>query len=172
VLPARRRSRRGVAEIELLLVIPVLLFLLFLIKGSYQYGTRRITNVFTAEEQAYRFATSSSSYSAGSDTGILSPTPGFTSAVPQFADPLPNRMHVSDVDRDVTPTAAYPLHTLHLNNKAAFAGTPWAYSAWPTGDGGGFNDGAITRQWFADYAAQVRDQTITDSLELSPSSPP
>jgi hypothetical protein len=150
----------------------VLLFLLFLIKGSYQFGERRLGNVFDAEQKAYSYATSSNAYSAGSDTGLLQPTTGFTGALPQFSQPLPNRMHVSSLDRDVTPTAAYPLGTLHLNNQAAFAGTPWAYSAWPTGDGGGFNDGTATRAWFADYTAEVRDATVTDSLELSPSSPP
>src|SRR6476620_7435937 len=82
------RRRRGVAEIELILV---LLFLLFLIKGSYQFGSRRLSNVLTAEEQAYSFATSRNSYSAGSDTGILNPTTGFTGELTQFSQALPNR---------------------------------------------------------------------------------
>jgi hypothetical protein len=154
-----------------MLVIPVLLFMLFLIQGSYQYGSGRLENVFRAEEKAYGYATTPSTYSAGSDTGLLAPVTGFSSALPQFSQPLPNRLHVADQKMTVTPTK-YPLQPLHLTNQAAFAGTPWAYSAWPTGDNHGFQDGAATRSWFSDYTAEVRDATITDSLILSPSSPP
>ncbi len=165
--------RRGNAEIETILVIPVLLALLFLMKGSLQLGTARLLNVFQAEQKAYADATTPTPPAADSDSGTLDPLNDLASALPALPDQFPNRMHVSNATMDVNYGLNIPLPDAHLQNQAAFPAPAWAYSAWPVGDqGGSFNDASATHAWFSDYTAQVRTDTITNALGLSPSSPP
>ena len=52
-----KRSSRGTAEIELLLVIPILLSILLLSAAALKLGTARLTNVFGAENNAYQQVT-------------------------------------------------------------------------------------------------------------------
>jgi hypothetical protein len=165
-------SPRGTAEIELILIIPILLALLFLAKGSLGLGAARLQNGFQAEQTAYSDATTPTAAPADSASGNLAPTVGFVSDLPNLPDTLPNRMHVSTGTVNYTPAAHVPLNPITMTEQAAFASPAWAYSAWPAGNSGGFQDSTATDNWFSDYAAQVRDNTAITALGLSPSSPP
>src|SRR4051812_13153044 len=122
------RPRRGTAEIELLLVIPILLGFLFLVGGAMKLGAFRIENIFSAEEKAYRDATASQDplYSPNGPA----PIDGITSIKPG----LPNRMPRADfaeggsVDLYLGSTQPPPVP---LHDNAAFAAPAWSYSTWP-----------------------------------------
>src|SRR5262245_11869655 len=137
---ATLRGRRGTAEIELLMVIPLLLVLLFITKGTLQLGEARLRNAFDAEQQA---STDDISSAPPTDTNRnLQPIDGIASVRPG----LPNRMHDREQSRIVTPWQHVPLNKITLTEHAAFAAPAWAYTAFPVHDaGGGFNDATATQ---------------------------
>ena len=164
--------RRGTAEIETLILVPVLLGIIALIYAAYNIGSGRLHNAFNAEQQAYRDATAPIATPADASTGLLTPVDPFTAELPQLADELPDRVYVSELTPKIIPATNLPLDPITLDDKAAFPAPAWAYSAWPSGNGYGFADRAATQGWFADYTGQVRTPAITAALGLSPATPP
>ena len=149
-------SRRGTAEIETLLVIPILLFLLMLVAAEAKLGTSRLSTVFSANEMAYRDATAARSpaYAPNSE---LDPVAGIGVVKPG----LPERMHVADASSAVAMNLFGDSKTVNLKSSAAYASPAWAFSAWPAE-----GDAQATENWFTDYANEVR-QNVQDPLELS-----
>ncbi|MCL2647139.1 MAG: hypothetical protein FWD61_09055 [Phycisphaerales bacterium] len=161
-----RPHNRGTAEIELLLVIPILLALLFITGGLLSLGEARLQNAWDAQQKAYADAIHNAP--PRYTTGTLQPPAGFTDVRPG----LPNRLSQDDNSVTVTYAANVPLKPVTLTDTAAFASPAWAYSAFPVYDSGGsYNDATTTHDWYADYAGEVRTP-LEDPLGLSPSNPP
>jgi hypothetical protein len=162
---------RGTAEIELLLVIPLLLTLLFITKGTLRLGEARMKNVFDAQQDAYSDAIARSSQPRLYANGSLAPIPSIADTLNKSPD-LPNRMHDRDSTVTVTPAAPIPLKPVALTDSAAFAGPAWAYTAWPVHDAGGaFNDATTTNEWFSNYAEEKKS-VVEQPLGLAAPTPP
>jgi hypothetical protein len=156
--------RRGTAEIELMLVIPLLLTMLFLVGANLTLGGARIRNVFSAETAAYRDATVEGNPTLTGD-GSLPVVDGFSS----LPEGLPSRTHVSrpQATADVALGGSGGGTTsVTLTDRSAFVAPAWGYAGYPVQ-----GDGATTAAWFADYASQARGP-LEDPLGLAPSSPP
>jgi len=162
------RRRRGTAEIELLLVIPILLTLLFITRGLLYLGEARLQNVWDAQQKAYSDAIHNTPPRHTNGPPHLQPIDGFTHVRPG----LPNRLSQHESSVTVTYAPNIPLRPVTLTDTAAFPAPAWSYSAFPVHNAGGsFNDTATTRDWYADYAGEVRDP-LENPLGLSPSNPP
>ena len=162
----RHSRNRGTAEIELLLVIPILLTLLFITRGLFSLGEARIQNVWDAQQKAYSDAIH---FAPPRHTnGTLQPPTGFAYVRPG----LPNRLSQHSNSTTVTYAPNIPLKPVTLADTAAFAAPAWSYSAFPIHDAGGsYNDATTTHNWFADYAGEIRTP-LEDPLGLSPANPP
>jgi hypothetical protein len=160
------RHHRGTAAIELMLVIPVLLTMIFLVGANLKLGGARIRNVFNAETDAYRDATVTASPSLA-DNPILAPTDGFDS-LPYQSD-LPTRVHISATQSTATLAlqgAGRPTSPITLTDQSAFIAPAWGYSGYPV-----TADTQTMAAWFDTYASEARSQ-YQDPLGLAPSSPP
>src|SRR5689334_1175226 len=113
------RARRGTADVELILIVPLLIALLFLTKGTLQLGEARIHNAWAAEQKAYTDAIRAAPpvYT----TGQLQPQDGFASVRPG----LPNPMHDHENSTVMKPWKYVPLKQITLTEKAAFAAPGW-----------------------------------------------
>jgi len=157
---------RGTAEIELLLVIPILLTLLFITRGLLYLGEGRLQNVWDAEQKAYSDAIHNAP--PRHTNGSLQPPDGFS----YVRSGLPNRMSQHNNSVTVTYAPNIPLRPVTLTDTAAFVAPGWSYSAFPVhNSGGNYNDATTTRDWYADYVGEVRTP-LEDPLGLSPSNPP
>jgi hypothetical protein len=161
---ACRARWRGTAEIELLLVIPLLLTMLFLAGANLTLGGARIRNVFNAETAAYRDATVEGNPALAGD-GALPVVDAFGSLPPG----LPSRTHVSQPQATADLALAGNgggTTRVKLTDRSAFVAPAWGYAGYPVEA-----DGERTAGWFADYASQARGP-LEDPLGLQPSSPP
>lgn len=161
------RHHRGTAEIETMLVIPILLAILFLIGATYKLGSARMYNAGLAEEGAYRDATTANN----PRYVVNSPAP--LNGVNDVRPDLPLRMHKNLPERTVTlSTGGIAINPLTVRNEALFISPAWAYSAYPmTGDSGQQND------WFQTYVDEAHGSntdagSVSFSLGLADSFPP
>ena len=155
------KSPRGTAEIELLLVIPILLAILFLAGGSLKLGAARLANVYNAENDAYAQVVSGRGFFPSSDPA---PFEGFDAPL------LPNRFALADENLAVPLTQQQTANgnaTIHFNDRAIFLDPSWHYSSWPqTGDR------PAIQAWFDAYVAESHPPDLVQSLGLQPPTPP
>ena len=172
-----KRFARGTAEIELLLLIPLLLTILFIAGVMLTLGPARIQNPSEAERLAYQDATAATDPTTVSDDPgpVADPVneivlgAGITADLPE----LPNRLHVA--------TATTALHIgfgnismppVTLTDQAAFGSPALTCSGWPVS-----SDVDTESQWMQRYAefsigAADDPSSIAGALELAPSYPP
>jgi hypothetical protein len=168
-----RNHRRGTAEIELLLAIPVLLVILFLVGAMFQLGPDRIRNVSEAERVAYEDATASPAPSAISDDPSPITDPINSVAAASGLPELPNRIHTANVQKQLNDSFGnLKFKDLTLTNSAAFSAPAMLYSGWPYAA-----DQQSVSDWTNQYAIwSVGDSSdpssIAGSLDLAPGWPP
>ena len=158
------RRRRGVAEIELLLIVTVFITLLMLTRGAMQLGLARLESSETAALEAYQDASANSPPAYTSDPALQMIT-GYSDLRPG----LPNRVHVTRPEKDVTVFSGTdePLPPFTVGAKAGFAGPAWAFSAYPAGQ----TDYDQHGTWFDNYVDESHVELITP-LGLAPAWPP
>jgi hypothetical protein len=152
-------ARPGTAEIELLLVIPILLTILLLTGAGLRLGGARLANVFHAENEAYTQVTAGIAVSPSSDPlpidGIIAIRPG-----------LPNRFDESKITTSVAlPQGIGALPAATFTDKAVFLDPAWYYP------GRGADRSALAN-WFDNYVAEDHPADIVESLGLQPPGPP
>ena len=154
----RRNARLGTAELELLLVIPVLLLILFLAGGMMTLGTARMSNVYNAENNAYgQVVEGRGFYVSGDPVPVNDP----------FGPALPNRFALADERQTVVLTQQVNPHLVNLEDKAIFLDPAWHYSTWPqTGDR------AAIQGWFEAYVGESHPGEIVTALGLQGAGPP
>jgi hypothetical protein len=151
-------NRRGTAEIELMLVIPVLLVILFLAGGALVLGRARLSNVYNAENNAYTQVVSGQGFTQSDD-----PVPADGIYVP----PLPNR-YVSAIElQQVQIKGVRPPIDSQLTDRAILLDAAWHFSCWPQRE-----DRPALREWFAAYVGESHPAEIVDALGLAPPGPP
>jgi hypothetical protein len=165
-LPHSGPARRGVAEIELLMVIPLLLSIIFLLGAMLILGPARLLNIVKPNEMAYRDATTADDPQL---TDVSEPeiVPDPMLQINQSLPPLPNRVHAAESDQSETiKVGSIALPTFTLVNKAAYTSPTWAYSSWPDS-----SDASVLEDWLNQYADQSKE-TVSDPLMLAPAWPP
>ena len=155
------RHRRGTAEIELLLVILFVFIPILLLTGAgFRLGAKRLSNVFSAENQAYTQVTRGQNITT---SGALMPIEGIAAIKPG----LPTRMDVAAPQFNVNYAASLGIPGVSHTDTAAFLDFTWRYSQSPVPD-----DAALTTKWFADYVAESHPSDLSTSLGLKSSLPP
>jgi hypothetical protein len=157
---ASRKCQRGNAEIELLLVIPLLLTILFLIGGTLSLGKARLTNAYNAENDAYTQTVSGIGFAPSNDPV---PPDGINAVRPA----LPNRYVLADELRNVTINELDASPTFRLNTRAILLDPAWHYSAWPQSA-----DRPAIQDWFDAYVAESHPPVVVNALGLQPAWPP
>lgn len=155
----RRCHARGTAEIELLLVIPLLLTILFLAGGATSLGKARMSNAYNAENGVYTQVVSGVGFSPAND-----PTPPAGVGMPL----LPTRYAMADEVKNVTLASGLNVPwTATLNDRAIMLDPAWTYSAWPqTGDR------PAIAAWFTAYVDESHPADVVQALGLQPPGPP
>jgi len=154
----KRDSRLGTAELELLLVIPVLLLILFLAGGMLTLGTARMSNVYNAENNAYGQVVAGRGFYISGDPAPVSDPDG---------PGLPNRFVLADEKKTVLLTHQTNPHFVNLEDRAIFLDPAWHYSSWPqTGDR------AAIQGWFEGYVGESHSADVVTALGLKPAGPP
>jgi hypothetical protein len=165
-------NRRGAAELELLLVIPVLLVILFLASGLLAIGTARMRNAYNAENDVYGQVVAG----RGVRMSSTMPPDGLNAIWPElpFYPSLPNLPnHYAEADESavVVIKNVKGVAPVTLKDTAYLLDPAWQYSAWTQ------NDQDAIQEWFKEYvdgayqdAAQLQDTRA--ALELSPECPP
>jgi hypothetical protein len=161
-----RRTPRGTAEIELLLVIPVLLIILFIVGGMLVLGPARILNVFQAQQEAYEDATVAQTPGQNPNIQLISPPPDETPLDPAVDElQTADQLHQATTTNNVTiQLGRVALPTVTLTDQAEFTSPAWSYSSWPVA-----SDNAY--QWTENYASQSTSQW-QDPLGLQDAWPP
>ncbi len=149
--------RRGTAEIELMLVIPVLLVILFLAGGSLVLGRGRLANAYNAENDVYAQVVSGRGFTASADPV---PAEGF------FAPLLPSRYAMASELRSVQITGVRPPINTTLNDRAILLDAAWHYSAWPQS-----GDRIALQAWFGAYVEESHPAVVVEALGLQPPGP-
>jgi hypothetical protein len=162
----RWRSRtRGTAEVELILLVPVLLTILLLCAMASRLGHARLTNVREGERQAYEQVVRGDNISRST---TLQTVPGVVSV---HGD-LPTRFDESLPATPVTFSEGWlKLGNITLQDKVAFLDPAWHYSAWPPA----LSDQQNLQTWFEDYVEEPRGQDtylIKEGLGLADPWPP
>ncbi|HEY4330484.1 MAG TPA: hypothetical protein VGN88_12165 [Phycisphaerae bacterium] len=155
-----RGERRGTAEIELLLVIPILLTLLLLANGALSIGGAKLANVFNAENDAYGQVVAGRGLSPSANPV---PVDGINGVRPS----LPNRFDMADEFKNVTVNGVDVPFNVTQNDRAIFLDPAWHYSSWPNG-----GDRPAIQQWFDDYVGESHPANLVSSLGLAPAGPP
>jgi hypothetical protein len=153
-----RWNRRGTAEIELMLVIPVLLVILFLVGGSLLLGRGRMSNAYNAENDAYTQVVAGRGFAESSDPV---PPEGY------FMPVLPNRYVTADELQNIQIRGIRPPINKQLSDRGILLDPAWHYSAWPQG-----GDGPMIQAWFAAYVGESHPAEIVQALGLRPATPP
>jgi len=161
----RRRPARGVAEIELMLVIIVLLLpLLFLIGGAWSIGRARVRAAYDAENGAYAQVISGRNVTPND----LSPPQGLIDVRPG----LPNRYDLQEIKGTVpVEYGSMGANRVSYSERAIFLDPTYHWSEFPYSPAGNA-DHAMIADWFAEYAAEVKTPEIVGSLGLYPPGPP
>jgi hypothetical protein len=158
-----RRRRLGTAEIELLLVIPVLLAFLLLAGGALALGTGRLANVFHAENNAYTQIETGQGLTAGA----VAPIEGIATFRPVPA--LPNRFAYAEptqtVQLNLGEKSTQLAHT--FDDRAVFLDPTWHLDNQPA-----LGDPGALQAWFTDYVAESHSADLVNSLGLQPAGPP
>ncbi|MGA2499357.1 MAG: hypothetical protein ABSH20_16580 [Tepidisphaeraceae bacterium] len=156
-----RMPRRGVAEIELMLIICVIITLLMLTRGAMQLGLARLNTAETAIFEATNDATDTRHPPMYTDDPSLQAVTGYTNLRPG----LPNRTHVIWPQSPVTIYTGdrQPLSPFTVSGKAAMISPAWAYSGYPVGEA----DVDAIAQWFDDYVSESHEELIVP-LGLAP----
>jgi len=149
--PSRRR--RGTAEVELILLVPVLMTILLLCAMASRLGRARVTNVRDGEQQAYGQVVRG--------TGVVSSmslqtVPGVVSV---YGD-LPTRFDESLPAKEVTLTQGWlNLNGITLHDKGAFLDPTWHFAQYPmNGDAAWVDDSRRLKDWFEAYVDDGRGQ--------------
>ena len=154
------RHPRGTAEIELLLVIPLLLTILFMIGGTLTLGKARLANAYNAENDAYTQVAAGTNFSPANDPvppdGIYALRPG-----------LPNRYVLANKFKVVTINGQNMPAPLSVNSRAILLDPAGQYSTWPQ-DG----DRTAIQEWFDAYVAESHPAVVVNALGLQPAGPP
>jgi len=154
---------RGVAEIELLLSVMVLVTLMLLVAGAVNIGRARMDKTNEAAYEAWYDNTVRPTPLLEGDSAF-SPIAGLDAVRPGW----PNRTHVSR-PRTSLSIIAGPGETLApvtITASAATIGPAWSYGAYPNAD-----DRATAGVWFQNYADESHT-VVTDPLGLAPAYPP
>jgi hypothetical protein len=157
-------ARPGTAEIELLLVIPVLLAILLLIGAGLNLGGARLANVVNAENNAYAQVTAGFNVTPASNP---LPLDGLAAIRP---DPLlPTRYDESQLTQTVPfPRALGALPSATFTDQALFLDPTWHFAAWPQPG----IDRATVWAWFDNYVAEDHPADLVQALGLQPALPP
>jgi len=161
------RPARGVAEIELMLVIMLILLpILLLMAGAWTIGIARLRAGYDAENNAYSQVVSGIDVKSYTDDpippgGLLDIRPG-----------LPNRFD-SERATGVTVINYGTLGTnrVYYTEKAVFLEPTWHLNAYPYSAGGDF-DRTLIVEWFDNYVGETKTPAIVSSLGLQPPGPP
>lgn len=157
---SRCTERHGIAEIELVLSVLLLITVLMLLQGAMRLGVARLGTGQQAGFQAFHNATADvlPQYVTDPDS---TPVVGYS----DIRSGLPNRLHVPRPTAPVTVFTGDSQSTLsaQMEGAAALGGPFWIYTAYPVGGG----DESMTRLWFEDYADESHTR-YADSLGLVP----
>jgi hypothetical protein len=152
--------RRGTAEIELMLVIPVLLVILFLAGGAMTWGRAWLANVYNAENNVYGQVVAGRGLEIAGD---VAPFDGINALKPA----LPNRFAFADERQVVAIEGVKGLQPVQLEDKAIMLDPAWQISAWPQTE-----DRGIIQQWFAAYVEESHPADVVQALGLTAPGPP
>jgi hypothetical protein len=160
---AFQARRRGTAEIELLLVIPVLLTFLLLAGGALALGTGRLANIFHAENGAYTQIETG----RGLTSGNIIPIEGIAAFRP--VPGLPNRFAYAEATQTVRLSmgerTTQVVHT--FDDRAVFLDPSWHLDEVPR-----LGDSGTLQSWFSEYVAESHPADLVYSLGLQPAGPP
>ena len=157
-----RLSRRGTAEIELVLSVVVLISILMLIVGATKLAVARLDTARSAQSEAFLDATTAPTPAYADDSqlppidGIATVRPRTSKTEPTFRDPPPKSRSNAGNHQTLPPFT--------IGGKAGPAGPPWSYPAYPVGAA----DLTATEQWFVDYITESHAPLI-NPLRLAPS---
>ncbi len=157
--PARAR-RRGTAEIELLLVIPLLLAILFITAWELALGQARMSNTYNAQNDAYTQVVAGVGFVLVNDPA---PPDGINAVKPA----LPNRYVLAESLKNVTINGRDHPTLIRTHDRALLLDPAWHYSSWPqTGDW------PVLQGWFDAYVWESHAPEVVDALGLKPPGPP
>jgi len=162
------RSRpRGVAEIELMLVIILILLpILFLMGGAWTIGRARLQATYDAENNAYAEVVSGTNITSYVDDPV--PPAGLLAV----RSGLPNRFDSAHAAGNVTLNyGSMGTNDVSYNEKAIFLDPTWHWNAYPA-SAAGDNDHAMIAEWFENYVGEAKTPAIVSSLGLQPPGPP
>ncbi len=163
-----RHSPRAAAEIELILVLPLMLVLLFVIGSMLILGPAHVLNVFKANQEAFRDATVvDPPQLAGSTNADLVDDP-LATLKPELP-PLPNRVHEMESTKNLSlRVGVTDFWTPSLTDSAFYTSPAVAYSSWPVQE-----DSQPLEAWMKAYAEESKDpDTVERPLGLAPAWPP
>lgn len=153
----RHRRCRGTAEVELILVAPVLLTVLLLCAMAARLGEARQVNVRDAEQEAYRKVMRGEEVVVSSEIApaAIAARPGLPL---RFAEARPT----------VSPKLTegwLKLKGVTVADKAVFLDPTWPMASWPyAGDSPEAND---MRQWYLSYIEEAHSWDVQYGLGLA-----
>jgi hypothetical protein len=162
---ATHKPRRGVAEVELLLVIPVLLTIVLLCAIAYPLGRARINNSFNAGNDAYAQAVAGRNITPATEP---QPFAGIASVHPGTG--LPTRFDEATPTQEVSMKAGFlKLQPLQIKDRAILLAPTWHIAPWPEA---GTNDSDQLVAWFSDYVKERQPDELRAALGLAEAFPP
>jgi hypothetical protein len=158
------RCTTGVAEIELILSVTVLITILMLLQSAMRIGVARLTASKDASFQAYHNATAGDVPQYTDD-----PTAPLVEGLAAIRPGMPNRVHSPHPSSKVAINTgtSQPLAPLEIRGSTAVPAPFWVYTAYPVAD----PDQALTEQWFCEFGSESHT-AFSDSLGLAPAWPP
>jgi hypothetical protein len=141
------RSRRGAAEIELLLAIPLLVTILWLIWGTLRIGALRLLTTQSAHYNAFADATVRDTPLIASDAASQD-----LGALDDGLPALPNRVHLADSNDTlaINPGALRALPRITIHHTAQTISPPLSFSSYPV-----VTDHQALFDWFTAYADEA-----------------
>jgi len=159
--PSLSRRVRAAAEIELILLIPLFITILFVIATLLKLGPARLANVYNANEQALNDAVAVAEPTL-ENASSPEPPPYPTNDTAT----LPNHVHVSEPQTQVLPGKILS-SAVTLSDHAVYISPALTYSRYPAPQ-----DQEDLGNWFSTQAEQAKG-SIEVPLDLSsPAFPP
>lgn len=156
------QNRRGTAEIELLVVCPLLILIVLMSLGLMKISIARQDTNRQAMFEAYANATAGGTPEYTGDAAL--PPLNDLGAISPSLSGFPNRVHDPKVTEYATvlPNQSDSF-TATVDTTAAMISPAWTFSAYPVGQ----SDQQPEEQWLQNYVDQSHSQVQT-SLALSP----